>query len=250
MRQGADKAHNTVLGLDLVGPAYLLNEKFESDEIAVVKELMRDTDVFVDVGANVGLYTCLASQLGKRVIAVEPLPSNLTYLYRNLQKHKFAQVEVFPMALSAQAMLLTLHGIGAQASFLENWGDSSYAFSKHVSTICPTTTLDTVIGARFPGQRLFIKMDVEGFEREVLEGAASTLDRSPSPIWMIECFLDRHHPKQNLSFAPTFDLFFRRGYEARVARPRGMCVTQNEAERWTRPGSVDGGMYNFIFRAR
>lgn len=211
-RQGATRAHRSSFGLDLVGPKYLIESRFEEDEICLVKEHLPEFDAFVDVGANVGIYTCLAASLGKKVVAVEPLQSNLKSLYRNIKTNSLAGVEVFPMGLSASPGLTILKGIGAQASFLPDWGIYDYQFNQQIETVCPTTTLDTILGNRFSGQRLFIKIDVEGFEYQVLQGATATLAMSPGPAWMVECILEQHHAgRGNPNFEKTFELFFDRG---------------------------------------
>jgi len=198
------------------------------------------------VGANIGIYTCLAASLGKRVIAVEPLPSNLRCLYQNIKSNGFSGVEVFPMGLSSSPGLMTLRGIGAQASFLPNWAVDDYGFNQRIKTVCPTTTLDAILGNRFSGQLLFLKVDVEGFEYEVLKSAAATLSMSPAPLWMVECILEKFHAGGNRNFEKTFDLFFDRGYSART--PEGVLVTPENVREWASRGFVDTAVgFNFFF---
>src|SRR5258706_16147572 len=62
----------------------MLQGTFEIEEIDIIKSHMRDADIFVDVGANIGLYTCIARSLGKPAVAIEPQPQNLECLYDNL----------------------------------------------------------------------------------------------------------------------------------------------------------------------
>jgi FkbM family methyltransferase len=246
-RQGATKTHRSSFGLDLVGPSYLIDSGFEQDEIRLVTEHLSEADTFVDVGANIGIYTCLAASLGKRVVAVEPLPSNLRCLYQNLKRHGFSRVEVFPMGLSSSPGLLTLRGIGAQASFLPAWAVDDYGFNQYIETVCPTTTLDAILGSRFSGQRIFVKVDVEGFEYEALQGAVATLSMSPSPLWMVECILEKFHAGGNRNFEKTFDLFFDRGYSARTTG--GVSVSPEKVREWAARGFVDHDIgCNFFFR--
>lgn len=60
-------------------PAYRLmrNGVFEPDETALMQKIFTQVDTFVDVGANIGYYTCLALQSNTPVIAFEPQPLNL-----------------------------------------------------------------------------------------------------------------------------------------------------------------------------
>jgi FkbM family methyltransferase len=245
-KQGATKTHRSSFGLNLVGPEYLIDSSFEQGEIRLVTEQLSEVDTFVDVGANIGIYTCLAASLGKRVIAVEPLPSNLRCLYQNIKSNGFSGVEVFPMGLSSSPGLMTLRGIGAQASFLPDWAVDDFRFNQYIETVCPTTTLDAILSNRFSGQRLFIKVDVEGFEYEVLKGAAATLSMSPEPLWMVECILEKFHAGGNRNFEKTFDLFFDRGYSART--PEGVPVTPENVREWASRGFVDTAIgFNFFF---
>jgi FkbM family methyltransferase len=247
LRQGARREHKSSFGMSLVGERGLVHG-FEPEEIALVEEHLQSTDVFVDVGANIGLYTCLAASKGRPVVAIEPLASNLRYLYRNVLKNELKEVEIFPIGLSSIPGLSILKGIGPQASFLRDWAGADLPFNQHIENICPVSTLDNILGNRFAGKRLFIKIDVEGFEYYVLQGAIKTLEMSPKPIWMIECFMDKHHPNgKNPAFLQTFGLFFERGYKARIASLNGSSVSWEDVVRWTSQGSVDQGFYNFLF---
>jgi len=116
-RQRAHKSHHSSFGMDLVGPSYLIDSGFESEEIALVEKKLQQIDVLVDVGANIGLYTCLAARAGRRVVAIEPLSSNLRYLYQNITGNGLKDIEVFPLGVSSTPGLSVLGGIGAQASF-------------------------------------------------------------------------------------------------------------------------------------
>ncbi len=60
-------------------PAYRLMRtgRFEVEETALVARLLDQVDLFVDIGANIGYYTCLALKKGKPVIAFEPQQQNL-----------------------------------------------------------------------------------------------------------------------------------------------------------------------------
>ena len=62
-------------------------------EVALFQRYTDRSDVVIDVGANVGVYSCLAAQAGRVVMATEPLPINVSLLLRNLQANAYrAQV--------------------------------------------------------------------------------------------------------------------------------------------------------------
>ena len=71
------KPQVTPHGFRLVGNRAMQDGTFEAEETALVKQYLGNAEVFVDVGANIGFYTCLARSLGKHTIAVEPLAQNL-----------------------------------------------------------------------------------------------------------------------------------------------------------------------------
>jgi FkbM family methyltransferase len=218
----------TPFGFKIVTRNYIANRMmrdgtFETEEVELIKKNLSSKDVFVDVGANIGYYTCIARSLGKYVVAIEPQPQNLDCLYANLNNNKWQDTEVFPLGLSNGPGLLTLFGAsGPSASLVSGWA----GYSKRFKRIIPVNTLDTILGDRFSGKNLFIKIDVEGAEYNVLRGALKTLRTSPRPTWLVEIILNKYHPGGvNLDYEATFDLFWQHGYEARTANKDFLLVT-------------------------
>ena len=154
----------TVEGFLLAADEAMLNGAFEPDERRIAQRLLPLCDVFVDVGANVGLYTCLARAAGRKVVAVEPQPLNVQQIFRSLEANGWDDVEVWPVGVAAAAGALRLYGGGTGASLVRGWAGISDVFRQTI----PVTTLDTLLGGRFEGARLFVKMDIEGAERDVL----------------------------------------------------------------------------------
>jgi hypothetical protein len=104
-------AIKTPWGFTLAGHPAMAEGTFEPEETRLVRELLSEVDVLVNVGANVGYYCCHALSLGKPVIAVEPIARNLHYLLRNITENGWAQqVEIFPVALGAKADVLKMWG--------------------------------------------------------------------------------------------------------------------------------------------
>jgi FkbM family methyltransferase len=219
---------------------------FEPAETAVIKQLLQHADVFVDIGANLGYYTCLALQTGRRVVAFEPQQHNLVCLYRNIQLNSWEdRAEVFPLALSNHSGLLTLYGAsGPSASLLRNWAGYS---SRRTQTV-PVARLDDVLAGRYPGSRLLIKIDVEGAEYGVIQGAEATLRRDPKPIWLVEiCFHEFHPDGTNPDFQTTFDAFLDCGYVAYAIHDVPRVVSSADVRRWIDAGVTDSGTFNYVF---
>src|SRR5665213_744133 len=106
----------TPFGFSLTGNDAMANGSFERDEVDLFITQLHNASVCVDIGANAGLYTCLAASHRKHVIAIEPLSANQKVLYKNLVHNGFLKVEVFPLGLSGEAGIKRLFGYGTGAS--------------------------------------------------------------------------------------------------------------------------------------
>jgi FkbM family methyltransferase len=241
---------NTPFGFKMIARNYIANRMmmngiFETEEVELVKTNLSHADIFIDVGANIGFYTCIARSLGKYVVAIEPQYHNLECLYANLVNNNWYDTEVFPFGLSDKPGLITLYGAsGPSASIVSGWAGYSSRFKK----IIPVNTIDALLGNRFNGKHLFIKIDVEGAEYHVLCGGIKTLCTSPRPTWLIEICLNEFHPGEvNPNYEATFDLFWRHGYEARMANKECSLVTPSDIEKWVAGNCSANANLNYLF---
>jgi FkbM family methyltransferase len=239
------KPKATPYGFKLIGyRADMQDGSFEPEETALIKRSLREADVFIDVGANIGYYTCLARSLGIYTVAVEPSSENLFYLYANLQENGWSDVEVWPLGLGNKPQLSTLYGGRTGASLVKGWAGSSELYRRTI----PISTLDIILGDRFGGKRLLIKVDIEGAEFEGLRGAAKTLARTPSPKWVMEICLNEHFPTGlNPHFEAIFRIFWENGYMARSVGGDKAVVTPEVIKRWVRDRERDFGSASYIF---
>lgn len=124
--------------------------------------------LFVDIGANAGIYSVWAADLGADVISVEPDAAALAALRANAALNSY-EFEVVPAALFASEGLM---------SFTEELGPQNHVLEGDAAATAPSrhsvqaTTLDQVLGDRVAHG---VKVDVEGAERFVLEGAHQAL---------------------------------------------------------------------------
>ena len=109
----------TPYGFKFSGPRPI--SSYEADEIDLFLEYLRRSSACIDVGANVGLYSCLAMSRGKQVLAIEPNAISLRRLYRNLICNDFLNIKVYPVGLSSEPGLRRLYGTGLNASFVPGW---------------------------------------------------------------------------------------------------------------------------------
>lgn len=143
---------------------------------ALLGELRRD-DVFYDVGANVGLYACLAADVvDAPVVAFEPHPENADRLARNVALND-ADVSLYRCALAAEEgtaeLELALDEVGSAGhSLVGTPGKSGYG-----AVEVRKRRGDELVAAEGLPDPTVLKIDVEGTERDVLEGLSETLSR-------------------------------------------------------------------------
>lgn len=233
----------TPLGFQFAGYANMARGIFEPDETRFLSDELADADTFVDVGANIGYFTCLARARGVHTIAIEPLESNLRLLYRNVVVNGWRdRVEVFPVALSRTPGLLELFGTNTGASLIPGWSGRSASNARVVAV----STLDTVLGTHLDGRRLLIKVDVEGVEHDVLAGATATLAHDPAPRWLVEVCLSEHRPTVNPHFREVFEAFWHQGYHAEALEAR-RPIEPSDVDAWIATGQRAFGTHNVIF---
>lgn len=242
------RTKQTTYGFTLAGDPTMAREGYELAEASAFLELLESHEAVVDIGANVGFYSCLAASRGKQVVSFEPSSRNLRFLCRNLWENQLQSVEVFPLGLAKRPGLNRLYGFGGIASFVPGWAQAD----KKRFSIVPVTSLDTVVADRFRGSRLLIKMDVEGFELDVLAGAERTLDFDPKPTWLVEISLALGiiPGGVNARFAEAFDIFWSHGYECRRLNQKRDPVHAEDVRGWVTKGRVDDDTHDFLFCSR
>jgi FkbM family methyltransferase len=237
----------TAYGFSLAGDPAMAADGWEAEEVKTFVELMKAHDFVLDIGANVGFYSCLAASRGMHTIAIEPSARNLAFLYRNLWENRLSNVEIFPVGLAGQCGLGRIYGFGGISSFVRGWAQAG----EKQSSLVPLTTLDTIAAGRFQNRKLLIKMDVEGFELDVLAGAVKTLNLNPKPTWLVEILLNGEviPGGVNSTFYEAFEVFWKAGYCGRKLDAARTPVTKADVGRWIANGFVDSETHDFLFSA-
>lgn len=237
----------TPMGFKLTGNRSMEEGTFESAEVEIVKKYLREADVFINIGANIGYYCCIALSYSKPTIAFEPISSNLKFLYKNIKANGWENnIEIFPLALSNRAGLIEIFGGGTGASLIKGWAGTP---EKYVRLV-PSSTINNVIGSRFHGERCLILVDIEGAEKSMLEGAKSLLEQEPRPVWIVEISILEHQPegkRVNTDLMDTFQIFWDHGYEALTAGNKVRQVNWGELKLIFEGGRDTLGTHNFIF---
>lgn len=166
----------------------LLLEVYERAEQAFVRQALAPGAVFLDVGANHGLFTVLAAErvgAAGHVYAFEPSPREAASLRRNLALNQCTNVTVVEQAVSdrtGQARLAVAGDGGLNALAQNTHPEQVVEAWQAVSTI---TLDDYLAGAGEPRVDL-LKIDVEGAEALVLRGAERLLRRAQPPVLLCE----------------------------------------------------------------
>jgi len=146
----------------------------EFAEMAFLMHFMRPDDLFVDVGANVGSYTVLASAaIGAHVIAFEPGDEAFVWLIRNLNLNEVSdRVDARREAVGARMGVVSFTSGLDTVNHIDTDGTVSVSI----------TTLDISCN-RVPA---LIKIDVEGSEADVLRGASNILANPEAQAVLVE----------------------------------------------------------------
>jgi FkbM family methyltransferase len=157
---------------DYIGWAIFRTGSYEPASLKLALNIMSaEPGLFVDVGANFGWYTCaVASVAGARIIGIEPDAENCVALLANIDRNGLRNVVVFHGAVGPQPALLAMarrlpgnSGTVAVAAG-QTPGSGSYWTGS-------TTIQDLLCALAQPAARpALIKIDVEGFEPQVLAG--------------------------------------------------------------------------------
>lgn len=148
----------------------------ELDEMAFALHLLRPTDWFVDVGANVGSYTVLAAGVaGARVHAFEPVATTFARLSRNVRVNALGdRVALHRAAVGDRAGSVAMTSRNDATNRVLAPGERPDG-----ALDVEVVRLDDALAGLSP---TLIKIDVEGFEAEVLAGAAAVLARTAALI--------------------------------------------------------------------
>lgn len=164
-------------------------EDYELSERNFLKDFLRPGDIFVDVGANIGLFTVIASRyVGARghVYAFEPCAETHRRLLENVRLNGLTNVSCFQAALSDHRerldMTVSLDGFDVCNSLAQ----------PALGRLFASESVDSIAWDEFASERglagrvSMMKIDVEGWEAHVIDGGARTLSREDAPILQVE----------------------------------------------------------------
>ena len=173
----------------------VLRYQWRARELAIAESLPRR--ICIDIGANVGLWSCELVEHFDQVIAFEPVEEFRKCFERNVKKSNYI---MHPCALGREESFINMNIVEG------NTGHSHIDTSSIGQGTIPLKTLDSF---NFDNIDM-IKIDVEGFEEEILAGAEQTILRN-KPILAIE--QQKHEYKDAMVELPSVRMLERWGYK-------------------------------------
>lgn len=216
-------------------------EKAEQDLLC---RLFPNTDLFVNVGANLGYYCLLSLSHDVKSIAFEPDPMNYELLITNLELNNIKNnIVVNFSAVSDKVGLTEIYGMWTTVSLVRGFHDGL-----DVPRTVPAVRLDdSIMGSSWISGRTVILIDVEGWEANVLRGAQNVLQLDPRPIWIIEVLPPDLNPDGSTGdFHSTFEQMYESGYRSYRISPDGSLPEIPNSDEALRASSIAAGI-NYLF---
>jgi FkbM family methyltransferase len=173
----------------LVQRELLYKGTFEQEVLEILKSEIDSNDVFYDIGANVGLHSCVALKAGAaQAVLFEPDQLNSSVARLNLQLNGFANFVLLELALDDMQCKRTFFGASP-----DNTGTGGFSrVDRARSFLVPAERLDDVVVKYALPHPTILKVDVEGWEYSVLKGARQLLQGLPPRLIIFESDVDAH----------------------------------------------------------
>jgi FkbM family methyltransferase len=166
--------------------------QYEPPSLAPVLEaFLGPGSTFVDVGANIGVYTAWASRCvgaNGRVLAAEPVPATRRHLEHVVRLNSLGNVQVIAKALGDGPGTVELWVVPNASGLTSVLTPMDASSAQRVEV--PQSTLDDELAAAGRPSPTLVKIDVEGYEMAVLTGAVRTLAAGDGPAVLFETQLD------------------------------------------------------------
>jgi FkbM family methyltransferase len=156
---------------------------YEVGTLNVIGNCLKKGDVFIDVGASIGLISLFSTQkvgVTGMVVSFEPTLSSYTDLCDSVLINNAANIKTLKMGLGSQQTEMPIYFSRACPSMIKtDQNDQNFE-------VVPVNTLDNVLNELSIPNVKMIKIDVEGFELEVLQGGSKLFSNQNAPIICIE----------------------------------------------------------------
>ncbi len=163
-----------------------MGDTFEPDMTKLFCTLVNGKRRVLDVGANIGCTTLLFAQLADKVVSFEPSLSTYEFLKANIASSGFDHIELHNVGLGKEDedLTLTFDRHNRSGGFISS---RVQALAEYAVEKVSIRKGDTYLASITPPRKTvdFVKIDVEGFELDVLQGLTATLERD-RPVVILE----------------------------------------------------------------
>lgn len=207
----------------------LKDGSFEPHLLEFYNKTLKAGMTFIDIGANIGLYSMLAAKLvGQhgRVLSFEPNSENCRLILLSMQRNGFQNVTLFPLALGDEAghVLFSTH-IGSNGGLIPDTD-----LVRDTCTVVPMLRLDDLVSSRVH----CIKVDVEGAEGRVMQGAQWLIEEH-RPIVTSEFSLEMLERVSKIAGLDYLRFFESKGYAVFLLDRRSHeCLPIHDTEEFVR----------------
>jgi len=155
---------------------------YEVGTLDIINKCLNPTDNFIDVGASIGLMSIFASKCSPNgtILSFEPQQERFEIIKKNVALNGCSNIQIFNNGLGQKEEQLRLHTDVFSPSIV----DMENSEGEH--ELIDILVLDEVINSKGIEVIKFIKIDVEGFELNVLKGAKNILSKNEAPIICVE----------------------------------------------------------------
>lgn len=167
--------------------------EYESGTLEILKKILHQGHVFLDVGANIGYISLTAAKfVGEKglVYAIEPNPDTWEILKENINLNKYKNIYSFNLALGSKEFETQIFTNSRNRGLTTLF--PQYNVRDKLDIQIKVSTIDVLIDSGQVKTPALIKIDVEGYELEVLKGATKLLSSPQAPALCIE--FSRMHP--------------------------------------------------------
>lgn len=158
----------------------------EPESTKIIHDEIKEGSIVVDIGANIGYYALMESRLVSKkgkVYAIEPSPNNFYFLKRNISLNNYNNIETFQIGIGDKKGTAKMY-ISAHSNLNSLVSQRNREIIKTIN-INLTTLDDFFKNKKYPD---FIRMDVEGYEYNIIKGMKNTLE-AKKPL---ELFIELH----------------------------------------------------------
>lgn len=157
---------------------------FEPDMVKLFRTVASHSEVIMDIGANIGCTALLFGELSRQVYAFEPSQTTFAFLEQNILKSGLKNIFPQNIGLGAEPgeYTLTFAPTNRSGGFVSN---QTQACGGHTVEKIVIRQMDEVLRSLNLSTVDFIKIDVEGFEGQVLRGGVQTLS-THRPVVVLE----------------------------------------------------------------